>query len=300
MATATTSLILANDTDAHFRAWPQWIHDRLAAAGWVQTADTGQINLTTVVKPAGVSTSQGNEIWRMDDALQPGHPVFMKIEYGSYITSANNPAIWLTVGTGSNGAGTITGQVGARTHIGCITPSITVPYNVFFSGDTNYFVFALPSDVGVSVQTSHFYFGVERTTDSAGVDNTEGVWWGALYAGTLCAHQMIPFSGGSVPLVETRYMCGLAPQSAQSTGVVGSDANTYPIVPMGFFPRNPVRLWVAYYNTDLTRETPVNLDMYGSTHQFLPLGQPNSAGSKITATDAIAGSAVFRLAMRYE
>src|SRR5262245_52043536 len=108
--TATTTLILANDTDAHFRAWPQWIHDKLSAAGWVQTSDTGQIDLTTVVKPAAVSTSQGYEIWRMADSLQATFPVFMKLEYGSGASSANNPQIWITLGTGSNGSGTLTGN----------------------------------------------------------------------------------------------------------------------------------------------------------------------------------------------
>lgn len=93
-------------TDAGFRAWAQKVHDALAAVGLVQTSDTGQINLTTVTAPA-LGAFAGYEIWRFNDAEQASHPIYMKVEYGK-AGATTQPALRWTVGTGSNGSGTLT------------------------------------------------------------------------------------------------------------------------------------------------------------------------------------------------
>jgi hypothetical protein len=95
-----------------YRAWGARYAPAWAAAGLVQTADTGQINWATVSpSPTGGSAS-GYEIWRFNDAAQATVPMFMKIEYGAGAVSS--PGIWVTVGTGSSGAGAITGINFAR------------------------------------------------------------------------------------------------------------------------------------------------------------------------------------------
>jgi hypothetical protein len=50
-------------------------------------------------------------VYRMADALQATAPIFMRITYGSgnFGTGTPVPAFWVTLGTGSNGAGVITG-----------------------------------------------------------------------------------------------------------------------------------------------------------------------------------------------
>lgn len=107
MTTKTYSSVLDHTSDAGFRAWGAELGVNLALAGLVQTADTGQINWTTVTRP-GVSTAGGYEIWRFADST-----LFLKIEYGTG-TSAANPQMWITVGQGSNGTGTLTGQLSTR------------------------------------------------------------------------------------------------------------------------------------------------------------------------------------------
>lgn len=104
MATTATTAAPTNETDAEFRAWAQFIHDVFANGSWVQTSDTGQINLTTATKPGAANTKVGYEIWRMDDALQTDHPVFLKLAYGSG-SSTFFPAMWFIIGTGTDGAG---------------------------------------------------------------------------------------------------------------------------------------------------------------------------------------------------
>ena len=73
------SIPVANNTDANFRLWCDFINDVLTTAGWVNTADTGQINLVTVTAPVAASTKQGYQIWRMNDALQSTKPCFIRI-----------------------------------------------------------------------------------------------------------------------------------------------------------------------------------------------------------------------------
>lgn len=120
MTTQSWNTVITHTTDAQFRAWGSELSARLAAIGLVQTADTGQINWATVTRPA-TNTAAGYEIWRFNDTLQGTAPIFLKLEYGTG-SAANTPATWLTVGTGSNGSGTITGS--ATTRIQCSTNGV--------------------------------------------------------------------------------------------------------------------------------------------------------------------------------
>lgn len=107
MAVTTANVAPNNATAAEFRAWAQFVHDVFANGTWVQTADTGQINLTTVGAPGAVNTKMGFEIWRMDDTHQAAAPIFLKLAYGSGSGSVNLPAIWFAVGTATDGSGNL-------------------------------------------------------------------------------------------------------------------------------------------------------------------------------------------------
>lgn len=105
-------------SDVGFRGWAtsymsQLLNcqDVLFNALLVQTTDTGQINLGTVTRPA-VNTAAGYQIFRLKD-----NSLFFKVEFGTG-SSAGIPMMWLTVGTGSNGSGTLTGQTSTRNIVG--------------------------------------------------------------------------------------------------------------------------------------------------------------------------------------
>lgn len=107
---------LDDNTGAQFRE----LSEAFALVGLVKTADTGQVNWGTLtwVPTAGQQVA-GYEIWRFNDALQATKPLFLKIEYGSNphtgSTAANDSVgMWITVGTGSSGAGAITGELSSR------------------------------------------------------------------------------------------------------------------------------------------------------------------------------------------
>jgi hypothetical protein len=304
MATATTTLTLSNNTSANFRAWAQWIHDTLDTFGLVQTADTGQIDLTTVAAPGVANTAQGYEIWRMDDALQATVPVFFKIEYGSGAAAAD-PSVWLTVGTGSNGTGTITAApaIGTRIQYSGITFT-TSALNVYASGDTNRFVFGMGSDVASAGKI--LAFGIERTKAVDGTDSSDGVHQAGIGTpgiGAAIAKHFTFIFGLAVPNQQDCF-ANDAPTAngAPTTAILSGNSYTFVVKPMHTFPRNPILNWLVYFNADFTRETPVNITAYGATHAYLPLGSVGTNGNSTFGPggNAAAGSANLRAMMRYE
>lgn len=117
MTTASWSLAGDHTSDALFRAWGSDYNTHLAAIGLVQTTDTGQINWATVTRPGAAFTAAGYEIWRFNDLLQSGYPIFIKLEYGNG-PSTVRPSMWITAGTGTDGAGNITGTTSTRRSLG--------------------------------------------------------------------------------------------------------------------------------------------------------------------------------------
>lgn len=108
-------------SSATFQAWVTEIVTTIfTTLGVTQTADTGQINPATVAVPGAINTSAGYVIGRFNDTLQATAPIFFKLEFGTGSAIAA-PGMWLTVGTGSNGSGTITNGGG-----GAVTTRVAV------------------------------------------------------------------------------------------------------------------------------------------------------------------------------
>jgi hypothetical protein len=107
MTTRTTVSVIDQSTDAAFQAWVSEYINMLTSVGLVQTSDTGQINPATVTR-AAVNTSAGYAIFRMNDSMQSSASIFFRFEFGSG-SSNTNPRLLMFIGTGTNGAGTLTG-----------------------------------------------------------------------------------------------------------------------------------------------------------------------------------------------
>jgi hypothetical protein len=158
-----------NSSDANFRAWGSYIAARLLAVGMVQTADTGQINWATVLAPVAATTYQGYEIWRFNDSLQATRPVFIKIEYGSSSVTAH-PQVRIQLGSGSNGTGTLTGNLSGQYVSGCT--AVAGACSVVGSGDPARFCII----AGFTTAGGYgMHFGFERSKNAAGADTDEAV-----------------------------------------------------------------------------------------------------------------------------
>lgn len=175
MTTHSFSSAISMASDALYRAWWDEVRAGLAACGLVQTADTGQLNPATHVRPGANQTASGYEIWRFDDALQATAPIYLKIEPGRF-NSLTTPWCALTVGSGTNGAGTLTGIVTDRF---AITAGSSGPgggsYASYFC-HTEGFAGAVfkASSITSGVTFAVFGFMVIRTVDSAGDPTADG------------------------------------------------------------------------------------------------------------------------------
>lgn len=170
MTTSTFASVFTNNSDTNFRAWGSGLSNALAAVGLVKTADTGQINWSTVTAPGAINTQQGYEVWRFNDGLQSTAPIFVRIGYGAYSPVAT-PGLWITLGKGSDGAGTITGVLQAAIQSSTGSSSASTWTSYVASGDGSALVFSLAPG-GTS---NNSLWILERSRTSAGVATGDGV-----------------------------------------------------------------------------------------------------------------------------
>lgn len=192
MTTQSWSSRIRHDSDAVFREWGAELNAKLSAVGLVQTSDTGQINWATVLKP-GTNTDAGYEIWRFNDSLQATAPIYIRFDFGTTATAVTQPRIKATVGTGTNGAGTLTGTA--------LTTARIINGNLASTSDTarqSYMCcvsgfFGMNWKVGAASCASFF---VARTVDSAGAPTATGamVNWSSGQATAITARQALRFA----------------------------------------------------------------------------------------------------------
>jgi hypothetical protein len=106
MATSSPSITYDNSTDALFRAWVAAFDTAMLAIGLLHTADTGQIDTSTVLKPSAGSQSRGYIMYKPNDGLTD---YYVRIDFGSGLAGALQPTIYATVGWTTDGAGNLTG-----------------------------------------------------------------------------------------------------------------------------------------------------------------------------------------------
>lgn len=287
------SQVMQHTTDAEFRAWGVIFTAQLAAMGWVQAVDTGQINWGTVTRPAGANTVQGYEIWKFGDTLQATAPVFIKIEYGSG-AGASSFGTWLQVGKATNGAGAFVGLASTRQQVAVPTASANA-MNCVFSGYTDYgLVWLGYSGTGSSGSTQAMW-SIEREVDANGARVGTGVlittttnglnantWKQEYYNFTAGAGGQESDLGIMVPKL--------------GNGTSGADIASYPqhhasgvFLPFGLNQ-------LAYFTSAIAAGTIVSFQLYGATHTYLTIGS-GFAGSTGMNRGDIAGT---HLMVRYE
>lgn len=274
---SSAALTYRNNSDAEFRSWVQFISNALQTGGVIKTADTGQINTATVLAPTVLTTSQGYEIRRFSDALQSTKPVFIKIEYGANSNTVTNPVFWLTVGTGSDGAGNITGTLLARAMYSAGNNSQIGAGGAIakISVDANRCNWGILYTSSAS--TSGFsMFGLERTKDNAGADNGDGLFLvyvgGSTGAGT--QFRTIAFSG-SQPTAEAE---GGAVHPGTDSTLAGVNVGIFPLQFSWFGNKvYPPRNFVCYRTSEVLVDTVNPVDFDGVTITYVACGQRHQA-----------------------
>lgn len=282
----SNTIVASNSTDAFFRAWVTFLDNAFTAGGWVLTADSGQLDPTTVLHPTVSNAKAGYRIYRMNDALQAANPVYLRVDYGQ--GTINSPSIWLTIGTGSTGAGVITGIVfnGGSSATPQVTTSGTNNTSV-----TNSYASADSSRISAMLFTNAamFVFSLERGKALTGADDGSMLYLsygsGTGNIGAIDHTACIVRTGGGQPPVENGATVVIANQNAST---FSSD------VGIGLFVHfkgvaQPIGLGMCAVDSgDFLGEAQIVMAVYGVNHTYVlssfggsnlyvPTGNGNSA-----------------------
>jgi hypothetical protein len=262
MATRTSFIACTGSPDSAFLTWINTIHSALIAFGWVQTADTGQIDFTRATQ-AGA----GFAIYGMGDAAQSTCAFYLKITYTQSNGSGNVPGLILlgAIG-GTNGSGTLTGNVGTQFgQTGSISMSTQGVGACRFSGNTSSFRMQMWSS---NFNRCGWTFAVERDQDTSGNDTTLGInmaLTAAVSGGSVPNSQFLRTAGGAGAM-ETRWYAMLSAQPSQSgNGVTGVAPVRCTFGPF----RNPMKGLLIYAGNDYAVNTVNPVTIYGASRNYL-------------------------------
>lgn len=283
MTTRAYAAVVDHTSDAGFRAWGSTLSSNLATAGLIQTADTGQINWATVTRPA-VNIAAGYEIWRLANSS-----LFFKIEYGTGSSAANVPQMWITVGTGSNGSGTLSGQVSTRSiwTVNQSPSSTAAAYNTYICVTADCLNICWSLNGFLTNSTPGGFLSVGPTVDSNGAVTTTGYSVVRQSTGAGFAMQCVRVSSPASSYSESTAF-SLVPGAVTSSIVVNGNNQAYtwwsnvPDV-------QPYLYGCTYLNVEIAKGNTFSVAVVGTTaHAYLAIGQISSSGPAFGGSNAAA------------
>jgi hypothetical protein len=281
---------------ASVRIWAQFIEDTfITTGGWVATTDTGQTLPASLPTTSGANTPQGFRIYKMNDTLQSTAPIFFKIWWGGGSFTGNGLSMWFSVGTGSDGAGNLTGVFIPQTQIANGNTSSSVTGNNYGSADVNRCTFA------TFIQATgafHITFGIERTKDSSGGDTGDGV----LVAGTSNGQSAFGLSaygiraGGVQPVMENACAYILSVNNPSQIFTPG-DIGVGILIPFKGVAQQPGTNWCFTNNNDVSVQGFISLTIYGASRTYQQL---DNSGVRKTIGGSFISDTNARVLMRYD
>jgi hypothetical protein len=267
------------------------------SSGTVQMVNASGVNETH----AGSGTTTANttvpgtsaffyDTWVSTDSASSTLPIYLKLEYGASSVAAN-PSFALTAGTGSNGSGTLTGNVSARNvHINNTNSTTAVESD--FSGSTGRVAVLMHRTTASTVLP--FFFAIERAHDSSGndLDSYFVVYCAFGSSGTRSASMQIvqkPALGG-VLTSETEFVSAL---TTLSSGIVGTSVALGCCFPVIGKLDNPTMAIAFSKGGDIVEGATVSVALYGSSHTFF-CTKFNSVWTGLPRVSGTANGFLFR------
>jgi hypothetical protein len=290
MATRNETHVHDLSTVANFKDWGQAVNTALTAFGWTQTADTGQVNWTTI---SSVPTS-GNyvtELWQPGDG---GTPFYIRIDYGN--NAGNQPAMRFQGGTSTTGTGALSGFTTTLIQMASAVNTGSTLYNCLFSGDSSSFNIMMWRDASAA----NFVLSVDRARTSAGA--TTNAYFSILsfratnVSGAAGTCQSVVFGIGVAPQLSS-LATGSLPTLATGTSWAGVNQSMFFNGNYGFIPVFP---YVGYFDVpslalgqldqlDFSELSVLSLTILGSVHTYI-----------VSKLSNFSFSNNFCLAMRWE
>jgi len=238
------------------------------------------------------------EIWQPADALQTGSTkYYFKIEYGNANSGANNPQMRFSLGTGTDGAGALTGFV-----IGSST-NATVPFGAALAGQgsapTFYCDFAGDTDrIGMifwrnnTTSSQNGAVAIERTKNADGTNSSDGVTLVVINSQNQGFQQTIVFGQGIGPN-STSAPVTIVPNGISSASQLFNNSIAMsPIFPSYGKFGNPLTVMAVLQTVDVVEGMEFTTTLYGATRTWL--------ATKNGGLGNLSGSIWLCLALRYD
>lgn len=236
MATHFTNSPIAHTDDATFRAWRDEFSDALDDIGLTNAYRNA--TWATDLRP-GSNAIASTEVWAFSDALQATAPVFIKFEYGT-LNTATAPAIWMTVGSGHDGSGTLTGLISDRVQCNPNLPPTTAtnfPTRACFARGQFWISFKAGASSSAAAGGGLAFAAVLRSVNSSGAPSADGIqcyWRGAGTAnGTCLQAQPISYIYNSIGVITPNILTNIRSVSF-SLNVMGKTSSNVGPIPQVF------------------------------------------------------------------
>jgi hypothetical protein len=283
-----------------FALWGAALSAALTACGITATTDTGQVNWGgTITSPTTTNTYPYYEIRQFTDTLQTGagsNPIYLKIEYGSGYNAAANPGLRITIGSGSNGSGTLTGITSVTTQCAGSTSSSTLYPSYISSDGSRLQIILWPANNGACV------FSISRTVNDVGAYTNDGVNLLFFSSGTPHGAQFISAPGGvgSYPSTGLITPCTALPSATLTVNALsnnyGLNMGVFPIYPFAGFTYNfdYAVLCCNYNDFNSNANGTINtFSINGVNHNYIYTNSVNASGIN-------GNSSIFGLFVRFE
>lgn len=251
------------------------IYDQIVTtAGWVQTADTGQTNPRGVGSLPTAATYTNYAIYKTNDGLTT---VYLRVGFGR--NTSTSPAIDVKIGTSTDGAGTITGNVSGLT--------TTLP-DGNGTGTGHIYVTGTAGRLGIStspVQTNGtgILVWIERSHNGAATDTSDYMTIAVSGSGVGTSQHSVMMSGTNA-LAQTGIRAAMPnPSTGGGTWIQGgTNTGVAFAVPMPTtYNAQPMLGLVLHTSlvTDFAVDTTTTIAAYGSTHTYLVTGKASNNGN---------------------
>lgn len=232
MTTQSWSTPIDHSSDAGFRTGGAELKSKFLAAGLVQAPDTGQIDWTTVTR-AAANTDAGYEIYYLNDSLFGTAPIYLKIFYGTGSTTSL-PRLRLQIGTGTNGAGTLTGLTNTALQISMTSGALSSTTNSYQS-----FLCVTAGFIGLIWKAGNVQgvtgvavggFCLCRSCDSSGAISATGAFMYACSVqnstSAVATNQSMRFASTAIAYASTTNHAASVP-GAETSSTIGTDTQAF-------------------------------------------------------------------------
>jgi hypothetical protein len=293
MTTYNTTWLPVGDTGTNLYNAVKKVSDGFTAVGVLLTADTGQIDLTSIssitppaVAPVSTFVPFAFEIRKISS---PGKPdLYCRIDYAVYSSIANNPSgyrlvLQVNFSTSTNGAGTLNGvnlsQAVCGLPASTTIASMTTVRPLYIASDgQNYLTFINdPSGIGMtSLNAAYMNFGCERSIDAltGAYDGEAFIFFASRSAAASGAFQVLNFVSANA------YASTLAAYQIPAIFTNSGTLTTATIMPATIAvptPKGPATVSLLAYNADVSDGAQYVISMYGVNRNYICSGQSASS-----------------------